>query len=98
MNYLHVSCPSGDLSYLWLVNLQTPRVRLSIYDTAQTSPRPRCPLLMSGEKCIEWVMVASMVHAGVDLLAGPVLGGDECKEQSLGAVGLTEVMACKQHR
>lgn len=43
-------------------------------------------------------MVASMVHAGVDLLAGPVLEGDECKEQSLGAVGLTEVMACKQHR
>lgn len=38
MNCLRARCPSGDPSYLWLVNLQTPRVRLSVYSAAQTSP------------------------------------------------------------
>jgi len=96
MNYLHASCPSGDPSFLWLVNLQTPRVMLSIYNTAWTSPRPGRPLLMSGENVVgdgnfhgsSWSRSSGWTS----------FGEDEFEEQSLGAVGLTEMMACKQHR
>lgn len=96
MNCLHASCPSGDPSYLWLVNLQTPRVRFSIYDTAQTSPRPGRPLLMSGENVVG---DGNFHGASRSRSSGwTSFWEDECKEQSLGAVGLTEVMACEQHR
>lgn len=83
MNYVHASCPSVDPSDLWLVNLQMSSVRLHISDTAQTSPRPGCPCL---EK-MQWVMVISMVHPGVDLLAGPVLGRMTGKSRAWGLLG-----------
>lgn len=96
MNYLHASCPSGDPSYLWLVNVQTPRVRLSIYDTAQTSPRPRRPPLMSRENVVGDANFHVAFRSRSSGWAS--FWEDERKEQSLGAVGLTEVMACKQCR
>lgn len=83
MNYVHASCASGDPSDLWLVNLQMPSVRLHISDPAQTSPTPGSPCL---EK-MQWVMVTSMVHPGVDLLAGPVFGRMTAKSRAWGLLG-----------
>lgn len=94
MSYVCVSCPSGNLSYLDLSYLQLfnpPRVSLSIHSTAQTSPRP---LLMSGEKVVGDGNFHGTSRSGSS--GWTSFWEDECGEQSLGAVGLTEVMACKQ--
>lgn len=96
MSYVRVSCPSGSLSYLdpsylWLFN--PPRVSLSIHSTAQTSPRPGCPLLMSGEKVVGHGDFHATSKSGSS--GWTSFWEDECREQSLGAALLTEVMACK---
>lgn len=42
MNYVRVSCPSGDLSYLdpsYLQLFNLPMVNLSTHSAAQTSPQ-----------------------------------------------------------
>lgn len=97
MKYVHMSCPSGNLSYLdpsYLRLFNPPRVSLSIHNTAKTSPRPGCPLSMSGEKVVGDGNFHGTSRSGSS--GWTSFREDECGGQNLRAVGLTEVMGHKQ--
>lgn len=89
MNYVRVSCPSGDLSYLdpsYLRLFNLPMVSLSTHSAAQTSPQAWLSSLDVWRKG-GGVMVTSMVHPGADLLAGPVFGRMNAESRAWGLLG-----------